>query len=152
MPHSYDSLVSSAAAYNDDRLAWAHAEWQIGTYERFDFDQTTGLLTFSNAGVPMVYAPSQVVGTHSTVSETWLWAWDNSSILPALLEVALQTRAFGLRHSYSQLTTAKFPASERDSWYLAAIALYLSRSAFLYRCPVKIGSSFLAVRSLSRAS
>ncbi len=148
----YDDLVAAAIDYHNAQLAHARSEFRLSDHECFQFDQPSGLLTFSTAGIPQVYAPAQVIGTHSTASESWLWAWENTSILPNLVLLSLRIREFGERHAYDRLTTARFPASEREAWFLAAVALYISHSEVVYKCPSTNGSTFLAVQSLSWAT
>jgi hypothetical protein len=149
---TYQTLLKAAIPYRESQLERARADFLIGSYERFDFNQETGLLTFSSAGIPRVLASAQVLGSHSSVSETWLWSWENNSVLPELTAFAQRVRAYGEKHSITELTEAKFPASEDESWHLAAAGVYIVKAAMVYRCPVRIGSSFLAVESFGWAT
>jgi hypothetical protein len=49
-------------------------EYSLGGYERWDYDQETGEFIFSDGGIPKLIANFQVVGSISTVSNTWLWS------------------------------------------------------------------------------
>jgi hypothetical protein len=149
---TYQALVNAAISYHDSQVKKARAEYRIGAHERFDFDQQTGLLTFSSAHIPRVQARAQVLGSYSSISETWLWSWGNDSVLPELTTIAQRARAYGQAHSIEKLTEAKFPASEDESWHLAAVSAYIVKAALVYRCPVRIGTSFLAVESFAWAT
>ena len=50
------------------------SEFGLGGHERWDYDQDTGEFIFSDGGVPKVGADFQVVGSVSTISDTWLWS------------------------------------------------------------------------------
>ena len=93
-----------------------------------------------------------MLGSHSSISETWLWSWDNSSVLPELTAFAQRVRAYGQEHLITELTEAKFPASEDEAWHLASVAAYIVKAVMVYRCPIRIGSSSLAVESLGWAA
>jgi len=152
MRNAYEALVEMAIPYHNERLEHLRTVFRLSEYERFDFDQLTGLLTFSDRGVAKLNAPCQMIGSHSTVSETWLWSWGNSSIVPNLVTGALRVREYGLEHEIVELVKPKFEASDDDAWRLAAVSAFILKSFGVYRCPVRIGSSFLALESASWAT
>lgn len=59
---SYDFLYKQQDILEEDYLLSKHKRW--------DYDQDTGDLVFSNDGVPAVIAEFQFVGSISTTSET----------------------------------------------------------------------------------
>ena len=65
-------LVTRAHAYLTARQDELRAQYRLGEWQRWDWDQDTGRLVFSADGVPRVFADIQFVGTYSTMSGTWL--------------------------------------------------------------------------------
>jgi Family of unknown function (DUF6882) len=95
-----------------------------------------------DAGIAKVVADIQFVGSISPVSNTWLWSWDNDSVLPDVKDRVLEVRAFGERHGITELTTPKWEGDERDGWAMTAIAAKILQAKGAYRCG-RSGISFL---------
>ena len=109
-------------------------QFRIGSWERWDYDLQAGTLTFSQDGRPRVLAEVQVVGSTSTKSNTWLWAWANESI-PDFASASLgAVRKFGEQQEISQLTEAKLPDDEYLGWELTAITAQIIGATGAYRC------------------
>ena len=123
-------------------------EYRIDSYERYDWDQDSATLVFSDAGVAKVIATFQFVGSHSKRSGTWLWAWGNRSIDEKLSAGARKVRAYGEQHKISRLTQAKWAAQEVDAWEMAAVQAKLTGALGLYRSPDENGASFLAITAI----
>jgi hypothetical protein len=87
-------------------------EYDMGSYERWDYDQDTGEFVFSDAGVPKVIAKFQVVGSISHVSNTWLWSWANPSILETVKGDMRVVRQFGEKHGLKELLDGKWKAED----------------------------------------
>ena len=131
---TYDDFAKGAL--EGLRLATAsHQElWGLGSFDRWDFDQETGILRFTKPDL-VVEAPAQILGSYSTESATWLWAWDNSSIQPSMAKDANTVRAYGVEHGYERLATAEWSASEEDAWEVAAVAMRITEASGIYRGP-----------------
>ena len=118
----FDAFESDCYDYLNAMQEQAKQEFSLGSYERFDWNQESGTLVFSDDGVPKVVADIQFVGSISTTSNTWLWSWDNATILPKVKQRLTEVRQFGERHGIKQLTTAKWAATEKDGWAMTAIS------------------------------
>jgi hypothetical protein len=73
----WDSILDVAMEYlgrQQDRLM---ADFPLGDWQRYDYGQEAGTLTFSSNGRIGIVADIQVVGSTSKSGGTWLWAWDN---------------------------------------------------------------------------
>jgi hypothetical protein len=108
--------------------------WHLGQEERWDIDQDSGELVFTLADT-IARAPAQIIGTFDGKTNTWLWAWANSSIAEPLKRDALRVLDYGKQHSIQRLTTAKWPAAEMDGWRMATLANRLCSSNGAYRGP-----------------
>lgn len=110
------NLVTRAHDYLTARQEALRREFRFDTWPRWDWDQDTGQLVFSEAGVAKVVADIQFVGSVSTETSTWLWAWANQHLVPAMARDVREVRQFGEAHGIAQLTTPKWPGDEIDGW------------------------------------
>lgn len=113
----------------------AHAAgWGLGTTDRWDLDQEDGQLVFTSKKLTAT-APAQIIGTYSTESGTFLWAWDHQSVLPPLQEHARRVREYGEEHRIAALTTRKLECNELEAWEFTALACHLCGAQGAYRGP-----------------
>lgn len=130
-----------------DRL---QERFDLSKHERWDYDQETGEIVFSNAGVPAVAGRFQIVGSISTVNDTWLWSWANFSLTPNIFEKLHTVRTFGESQGFANLTTPKWPASEEDGWELTAVAAKVLNADGAYRTPSGSGFLFMLLMDVRR--
>jgi hypothetical protein len=128
-------LVTSAYAYLTARQDHLKETFGLSNYERWDWDDDRGAVVFSDAGVPRVVAPSQLVGSVSRKTGTWLWAWANEHVEPRLCRDLEEVRRYGEHHGIWQLTTPKWEADETDGWEMTSIAAYILQAKGGYRMP-----------------
>jgi hypothetical protein len=113
----------------------AHKAWGLGTFDRWDIDQEVGGIVFSNADGTKAVAPAQIIGSFSTNDNSWLWAWDNPSIIDDLKLHALKLKEYGEKHRIEKLTMRKWTGTEDDAWAMAALAVKLCNAQGAYRGP-----------------
>jgi len=148
---AYDRLVVDATAYLNAKQAALRAEFRVGQYERYDWDQEKGQLVFSQGGHARVVADIQFVGSISNVSDTWLWAWANESFLDGVRADVRKVRRYGDDHHFLRLAAARWKATEVDGWEMTAIAAFLLRAQGAYRSPHERGSTFIMLNDIRRA-
>ncbi len=142
---AFGTLLSDAVAYLRERQDQLFSRYNLGGYPRYDWNQETGQLIFSEGGRARVVADIQFVGSISTRSHTWLWSWANQSILESVKQRVRTVRAYGDEHRYLKLASACWTAEEVDGWEMTAITAYLLGAAGAYRSPDDRGFSFLAI-------
>ncbi|MCP2311256.1 DUF6882 domain-containing protein [Kitasatospora paracochleata] len=113
-------------------LAEAHSGWGLGTADRWDLDQATGLLTWTFPDRTAT-APAQILGTHNAAAGSWLWAWANPSILPELSRDSRTVRDWAQHRGHTALTEPKVDADQEHAATLAALALRITRAGGFYR-------------------
>jgi hypothetical protein len=130
----FDALVAQSeeelrvrTAAHDGAWRLAEADWHI--------DQDVGTIEFTRQDGIIARAPVQIIGTFNVEDRTWLWAWDNSTILPALRSHAGIVRAYGVKRGLGRLTTRKFESSEEEAWRFAAVACKLAGAQGAYCGP-----------------
>ena len=108
------------------------AKYDLNWYENWFYNQATGLLTF-NTGPTQLNFRYFSVGSFSTKSNTWKWAWDNETTFTNVKQPSEIVRAFGLQSNYPKLTTGYFASDEIEAWEFAAIAAKLTNGIGVYR-------------------
>ncbi len=148
----WDNLVEESFRYVDSCQMELEKEFELSKHERWDFDQEAGTLTFSNKGNPTVIAEFQFVGSYSSETGTWLWAWANSSIEPKLYEKLDAVYIYGEKNRFTRLTSQKWEADETDGWEMAAIAAYLLKAKGVYRPPFSKGFAFMVITDINKVA
>jgi hypothetical protein len=132
-----------------DRL---RQDFEIHRWPRYDWNQETGQLVFSDSGHAKVIADIQFTGSISTISDTWLWSWANDTIDSRLSQSILEVKEYGRAHSIPQLTQAKWRGHEVDGWEMTAISAYLLKAAGGYRTPDERGFAYMILTAVSWAT
>lgn len=133
-PDDFQTLLDASMAELQLKTE-AHQAWGLGTFDRWDIDQDVGNLVFTNDDGTTAVAPAQIIGTFNTNDDTWLWAWENPSIVDELKRDSLKVKDYGELHGIDVLTTAKQSCTENDAWFLTALALKLCDAQGGYRGP-----------------
>lgn len=145
---AFDQLVRDAMSYLQAKQALLNAEFRLGEDERYDWYQETGQLVFSQQGQPRVVADIQFVGSVSTISDTWLWAWANESFVATLTAEAIKVRTYGTERQFLRLASARWKATEVDGWEMTAVAAFLSQAQGAYRSPSERGPAFMLLKNV----
>jgi hypothetical protein len=148
----WDQLVRLSNEYTEAQQKKLEDEYNFSHHERWDLNQETGELVFSNKGIPAVIAKFQFVGSFSETSKTWLWSWGNSSILPALSQKIEMIKQYGEKNDFLKLTERKWSADQGDGWEMAAITNYLLNAKGIYRPPFKQGATFIVITEIKKVA
>lgn len=139
----YENFLSEATDYLRSRSDQANAQFDVGRLPRYDCDLSRGEIWWNDVDAPKVRARITLVGSISTVSNTWLWSWANSHFADVPLGDIELVRKFGEVESIAKLTEPKWKADEVDGWEMTAIAARLLEAQGAYRPPGKNGFLFL---------
>jgi Family of unknown function (DUF6882) len=146
----WDDLLTTAMAYLHVKQERLKSEFDLGRWQRYDYDQDGGTLTFSSDGRIGVVADMHIVGSTSRSGGTWLWSWDNGSILDRVKHCMTLVREYGEQHGFEKLTTAKWPGGEGDGWEMTAVAAYVLEAEGAYRAPHDNGALFMVLQRVRR--
>lgn len=148
--HLYRQLISEASDFLRARIARAREEFGIGDFEEYHYDLKTGRFWWSEGGVPQVEARMVVVGSISTISKTWLWAWANTQ-LHGLDQSEIEcVRRYGIQRDLPPLVDPTWTGDEVDGWEMTALSARLLESSAAYRSPSANGALFLLLHHLRR--
>lgn len=117
-----------------DQLARAHMSWGLGSADRWNLDQTTGIITWTFPD-KTASAPAQILGSFSSASGSWLWAWANESILPAMSRDAGVFRDWAEGQGHSHLAQPKIDIDEKAASTLVALAVRVTNATGYYKSP-----------------
>ena len=148
---SWRPLLSNAVSELQEKQDSLDERFGLSSHERWDWDQETGEIVFTNAGMPAMIARIQFVGSISTVSDTWLWSWDNPSFNSDTVNELLTLRDFGEAEHFAKLTVPKWPAGEADGWEMTAVAAKVLNAQGAYRTPGETGFTYMLLDNVRRA-
>ena len=130
----FRGLVQKAIADLQTKNSGHQQVWGLGKGGRWDINQSDGNLIFTFPD-KIVTCEAQIIGSLDRSKGTWLWSWDNSSILTNLTKGSRQLRDYGAAHHFAKLTTAEWKATEEDAWEMAALATFICNAQGAYRGP-----------------
>ncbi len=132
-PLRWSELVREAYAYTERQQARLESDYALLKWKRFDYHQQGATLELTSGGDHRLVTHIQIVGSVSMTSATWLWAWDNASILEEASESVHLLRQYGRQQGFDRLSTAEWPADEADSWEMTAVGCLLLDGEGVYR-------------------
>ena len=122
--------------------------FRINSYPRWDYYQESAQLVFSGADMPDLIADVEFVGTLSTVSKTWKWAWANFSLLEQVRSRIGAVRDHGETYDYPHLQVPMWHADQPDGWHMAGVAAEILGAQGAYRAPSDYGFIFMVMMSV----
>jgi hypothetical protein len=143
-----ENLFSDSEDYMASRIEESKQTWFITAYDRFDLDQPSGTIRWSSAGQTRLIGDFQFVGSFAEATQTWLWGWANSHMLPQLVKDVALVRAFGELHGIEALICPRWNATMEDGWKMTAVASRLLEAQTVYRPPNKAIYAFLTINNL----
>jgi hypothetical protein len=146
----YVALLTTADSAMRARQDTLTREFRIGSYERYDYDEASGIFVFSDSGVAKVLADIQLVGEVSRRDSAWTWAWQFPHVAPFLVRDARAMRRYGWWHGIPLLRRTGWSADQVDGWEMTSLTGWLTGAQGDYRAPASDSSTytFLLLRNL----
>lgn len=144
----YEQYLEEAYAQLQLRQDKLIQEYRLSTWERFDWNQDSQELVFSDQGQPKVIAKIQFVGSFSNRSNTWRWAWANDSVVPGMKQDVARVKALGEQRGWKRLVTPQWDADEQDGWNMTAVAAHVLDAQGAYRTPDEDGFTFMIIKDI----
>jgi len=139
----FQGLLQQARWFMRELMDENRKAFQLDDFKRFDWNQWRGELVFSSGGTPKVVARIQIVGSHSTKSKVWVWAWANPAFPASLRQAVLRAKGFGEERVNLRLMQAKWTATESDAWGMTAVTAKLTDAKGAYRFPSQDGFTYM---------
>ncbi len=118
----FTELIKKSREYLLEQQEIIKENYGLGDYERMDYEQETGKMTFTLKGKKNVIMTFHMVGSVSDRSNTWMWSWDNPYLLDNVKEEMLKVKAYGEKNGIEKLIQPKWSGNEDDGWAMTAIA------------------------------
>lgn len=117
----------------------------IGEKHSWNFSMKSGEITFNERHK----YPVQIIGTESTESKTWRWAWANTeSGIPApLLASVSKLKVFGGEHHIDELKVPQIKLGDVNGAILSTLATGLTRGDAYYRGPYNGGALYVVINA-----
>lgn len=144
----FEDFIRQSTAYLRACNKKAERHFGIGDYARFEYDLRRREIWWSDPDGPKVRGRVTIVGTISTISNTWLWSWANPHFNDLDLGQILEVKTFGEQESITKLTEAKWEAEEVDGWEMTCVSARLLEAQGAYRPPCENGPMFLLFDNL----
>ena len=142
---AFERLLDSSVSFLDTQQEVFRRDFRLGDHERWDWDQTRAQLTFSNAGKVALICDIAFVGSISTASNTWMWAWANDSLEEGVKAGMRELCEYGEEQGFEKLAGGYWDASEEDGWRMTAIAAKFFGAIGAYRTPSDQGFTFMVI-------
>lgn len=140
------ALITDSFNYLQEQQSSFMATYKIGEHSRWDWYQETGKLIFSNEGTPTVECDVDFVGTFSSSSDSWMWAWANESFLELVKAMSREVRELGDSLNLLKLACATWSADPVDGWEMTAVMAKHLGAIGSYRAPGENGFLYMVVR------
>jgi hypothetical protein len=146
----FDDFIATSMAELRDKQELLGATYGIGRHARFWFDQPSGTLEFRDANEqPHITAEIVPIGSYSAKNGTWMWAWANKAIVPALRDRAGCFRELASITGVDSLGQEVINVEPDMPWEIAAMAVRHIRAMGAYRAPGKASDLYLAIMKVT---
>lgn len=147
----YNELLRACMAEVNVKNMALRADYGFGTIDRWDIDQQVGDLIFSEEGRPQLICKIVMLGSFSSVSQTWMWGWANPSFVEALTKDTEGVKKYGEEKGIEDLVTPKTEATEDETWALGSFACRILGGRGMYRGETDNGFVLMMITEIERA-
>ena len=144
----FEKLLEISYEYLSQQQDICKEKYGLSFYEHWYYDQSTGIIEFSDSGIVKLRIRYEEVGSVSTVTDTWLWAWANPHLLDPVKREIVAVKEFGEKNGLKKLTKPKWYADEYDGWEMTTISAYVMQAKGAYRIPSDSLFSFLIFKEV----
>lgn len=158
MDPEFHAFLAKAKAELESKQGELDSIYRISKMKRWWFEQDGAKLQFFDDNDRLALeAEVTAIGSFSPKSNTWMWAWGNTSLLPELREKSLPLKEledFTGLDLFGNSGAFPFPC-EAMAWELVAMAVHHLKAMGYYRAPASSDGphTYLAIielRSLTR--
>jgi len=144
----FAELAHECCERSKERQALATERWGFTKKKRWDYDDDRSVISFSDSPEgPRLVADVTIVGSFSTRTNTWMWAWGNDQYEAEKRALMRPLQSFGEVRGIEKLATAQWSADEVDGWEVTQIAAELLGADAVYRAPMEHLLMFFLLRN-----
>jgi hypothetical protein len=128
-------LFHHAVHHAQDLQERSDKRWHWQEMAHWNFEPDERRITFRDPSRATLVADIRTVGSYSTRTKTFQWAWQTYEVGSAEARDSLMLRTFGEVRGVRTLTTANWECDEAEGWEMTALAAYLLDADAVYRVP-----------------
>ena len=118
---AWRDLITVSSSYLQEQQQSFMEDFRVAAHSRWHLGPGPGLLTLGDEGQAQVEARVSFAGSFSERSNTWMWAWANSSYEESEKSAARSMRELGVRAGFMKLACAHWPGTLDDGGQMTAI-------------------------------
>lgn len=119
--------------------------YDIGSYERFWFDQISKSLQFKNNDENLLEFKIVCIGSWAHKNNTWMWGWANESFTDEIRADAQVLKGLKGLTEYDLFEEEGFKCDEGMAYEIAAMTINYLNALGMYKIPGEKSHLFLAL-------
>ncbi|MDD2376130.1 MAG: hypothetical protein PHD15_00510 [Clostridia bacterium] len=141
----FDQFLDKCYKELENKQALLFSDYDLGKYDEFWYDQTTESIQFKKAGKVESEFIIIPIGSWSSKSNSWMWAWANTSITDELKLKSIKLKELAEYTGLKIFDKEAFEADEYRAHELTSIAVHYLNALGMYIVPSNNLKSFLAL-------
>lgn len=134
----------------EEKQAALVEEYQIDSFDMFDFNMIKGTIEFKRGSVVMVTANFIPVGSFNEDQQTWMWAWANGGVTGEINDKAETIKILEDKTGNDVFGTETVSADESTTWEIAAMACDHYQGQGGFAAPVEGLLIFMVINDVTR--
>jgi len=119
--------------------------YDLQNYKDFWYSQTTETLQFKTDGKVEIEFEVIQIGSWSSISDSWMWAWANDSVTEKTKQKSGKIKELAEITGYDVFSLEAFEAKESIAHQLTAISAYYLNAIGYYIAPIEELKLFFAL-------
>jgi hypothetical protein len=141
----FDEFVDKCYEEMEQKQEKLFKIYNIGTYDKYWFEQTTKNLQFKNSDKVLLEFNIVCIGTWAHQKSTWMWGWANESFTNEIREDSAILRGLKEHTGYGVFEKIGFECDEGMAYESVAMTVNYLNALGMYRIPGKENDLFVAL-------
>lgn len=134
----------------EEKQAALVEEYQIDSFDMFDFDMLKGTIEFKQDSVVRVVANFIPIGSLNEDQQTWMWAWANGGVTGEIRQKAETIKVLNDKTDNDVFETETVSADEGIAWEIAAMACDHYQGQGVFAAPIENLLIFMVLNDVAR--
>jgi len=134
----------------EEKQAALIEEYQIDSFDMFDFNMAKGTIEFKQGTIVMLVADFVPVGSFHEEQQTWMWAWANGGVTGEINEKAETIKILEDKTGNDVFASEAVTADESTAWEIAAMACDHYQGQGIFAAPVEGLLIFMVLNDVTR--
>ena len=134
----------------EEKQAALIEEYQIDSFDMFDFNMAKGSIEFKQGTIVMLAANFVPVGSFHEEEQTWMWAWANGGVTGEINEKAETIKTLEDKTGNDVFASETVTADESTVWEIAAMACDHYQGQGIFAAPVEGLLIFMVLNDVTR--